>query len=393
MMEKKMEKLIGASLSEIIAIRHQIHQYPELKYEEHKTAELVAKTLASYGYEVQQGVGSTGVVAILDSGKPGKTVALRADMDALPVQEETGLEYASKIPGRMHACGHDGHTATLLLVAKVLKECVDQFSGNVKFIFQPAEEGGNGAEAMIKDGVLDNPKVDAIFGYHNIPSLSIGKVGVRSGCILVGSIWFQIDVKGLGGHSSKPDASVNPVQIGSLIVQALQNIVSSMLPPLEPSVLCVTQFHAGETYNVIPPTASIGGSIRMSSEKAGELIKEKITDIATAIAESHGGEAKVTFPVEAPATINDDAMTDLVKQTSIDLYGKENVSILEKSIMATEDFSFYLHKVPGCFFIVGNGKGKDDAYVHHPKFIFHDEVLPIAARTMATVAINFLRKS
>ncbi|MCX6956972.1 MAG: M20 family metallopeptidase [Verrucomicrobiae bacterium] len=251
-----MKLLLQQLLPEIIELRHHLHAHPELAHEEHETAALVGKTLKKFGYEVTEGIGGTGVSAVLDSGKPGKTVALRADMDALPIHEETDLAHRSTRDGKMHACGHDGHTATLLAAAGALMQCKDQFQGKIKFIFQPAEETGTGAAAMIEDGVLENPKVDAIFGYHNSSKSDFGVFKTKMDCLFASQDVFTVVIHGKGGHAAYPHLTVDPIYIGSMIIQALQGIVSRCSAPVEPVVLSVTQFHAGNTHNVIPSEAT-----------------------------------------------------------------------------------------------------------------------------------------
>lgn len=375
-----MHKHISAILPEIIKLRQTIHSHPELKYQEFKTAELIATTLKSFGYEPETGIAKTGVVATLDSGKPGKTVALRADMDALPLQEKTNLPFASQIPGQMHACGHDGHVATLLLAAYILKKHSADFSGKIKFIFQPAEEGGHGAQLMIDEGVLKN--VDAIFGYHNIPTFPKNKILVREACILAGCANFVIEVKGIGGHSSAPEKAMNPIHLGSNLFQTIHNLINQKNPPFDQAVIAITQFHSGAADNVISDKAIMRGTIRFTNPKTIELIKSKMQQVVSE------ANASIEFPQITPATINSKNETAFVKNLAEKLFGSDNVQTLEKNLMATEDFSFYLNQIPGCFFLIGTGVDKQ--YVHHPEFTFEDEILPIAGELMATIALKYL---
>jgi hippurate hydrolase len=390
-MQTTIRQQISEYLPEIIALRHAIHKHPELRYEEVKTAQLVDETLRSYGYTTTTGIAKTGVCAVLDSGKPGKTVALRADMDALPIQEATQLPFASEVPGVMHACGHDGHTATLLLAAKVLMQHRHAFTGKIKFIFQPAEELGYGALKMVDAGILKNPDVDAIFGYHNVPTMPQGKILVKSGCIFGGLITFAITIHGVGGHSSAPEKAVDPIYVGSTVVQALQSIVSRNNSAFEPLVISVTQFHAGQADNVIPDKAILRGSIRFIENKAIAWIKAQMEQVVTHTCAALGANADINFEDEVPATINTPAETMLLQTTAMQLFGEDNVVNLAHNIMATEDFSYYLQNIPGCFFLVGTGENK--TYLHHPAYQFEDAILPIAAETLIHASLNYLTAS
>lgn len=383
-----MKAAIQRLLPEIIKIRHQIHEHPELCYQEVKTAALVADTLKKFGYEITTNIGVTGISALLDSGKPGKTVALRADMDALPLQEHTSLSYQSKNPGKMHACGHDGHTATLLAVAGVLKEFTKDFKGKIKFIFQPAEEGGAGAAAMIKDGILDNPKVDAIFGYHNMPQIPFGSIGTKTACLMAAMDTFIITVTGKGGHAAEPETAIDPILIGAQIVQGLQSIASRFTSPTEPIVLTITQFHGGTAYNIIPEDVTLHGTLRTTSVETRAAAKQHMTEIAANIAQAFGATASVNFKDSFPPTINHAIETDFVLNTAGELLGEKNSQRLIVPMMTSEDFSYFLEKVPGCFFFVGCGKA--DMSLHNPHFDFNDDIIPIAAEMMGRVAMRYL---
>lgn len=381
------QKILEQLLPQITQIRQTIYANPELKYEEHQTAKLVAQTLEKWGYEVKTGIAKTGVSAIIDSGKPGKTVALRGDMDALPITEKTNLSYASKNIGKMHACGHDGHTATLLAIAGALIQCRDQFKGKIKLIFQPAEEGGAGAAVMIQEGILEN--VDAIFGYHNMP-LPLGKVAVKSACIFAGADFFKIHIYGKGSHAAFPHKSVDPIWVGSNIVQGLQAIVSRNTAAIDPIVLSVTEFHAGNAVNIIPETASLTISLRTTSPAIRNVAMQQCQNIAEGIAASFGARAEIEMISTCPPTMNSVPESDLVFQTAAEIYSKENVLKLINPFMVTEDFAFFLEKIPGCFFLVGNGEVNAD--LHTPHYNFQDSIIPIAARVMIQSAFNFLNK-
>lgn len=381
--------MIQEILPEIIKIRHEIHKNPELKFEEKATALLVVKTLQSYGYEVSTGIGGTGVSAILDSGKSGKTVALRADMDALPIVEETELSYQSKNKGKMHACGHDGHTATLLAIASVLKKCTDLFRGKIKFIFQPAEEVGAGAASMIKDGILENPKVDAIFGYHNWPGIKAGKIASRKGCILAGLDVFTIKVNGRGGHAATPEKCIDPVYIGSAIIQNAQSIVSRSTSPNEAVVMSITEFHGGSAFNIIPDSITLSGCIRTTTYETQIKAKDLLKQIAESTAHTFGATVEVMFKDNYPVTINSNVEVDLALNTARNLFGENQLIACSQPLMYSEDFSCYLQKVPGCFLLIGNGE--DSAPPHTAKYNFQDEIIPIATELLSHIAINYLR--
>jgi amidohydrolase len=381
-----LRQLIEKSLPYIIKLRHQLHQNPELSFEEYQTAALIQRELEGFGYEVQV-VAKTGLVATLDSGKPGKTVGLRADIDALPLSEQTDLIYKSSNSGKMHACGHDGHTATLLLVAKVLQELKDTFVGKIKLIFQPAEEIGQGALAMIKQGVLTNPPVDAIFGYHNLPTKTLNNIYVKKDCIMAGRMVISITISGTAAHSSTPEKAVDPIYIGSLMVASLNSMVNQNFSAFDRIVIAMTRFSAGTAVNIIPGEAILEGTIRFTNNQAIEGIQKKITTLVCNLANSFGGSAKVNFPDVAPATINTATEVDLVYNTALALFGADCVKILQHNVMASEDFAFFLNEVPGCFFFVGTGEEK--SYIHSSTYTFADNILPVAAELLATTALNY----
>ncbi len=383
-----MKETLQSLYPEIVKIRHEIHANPELAHNEKATARLVADTLKKYGYKQVDEIAGTGIVTILDSGKPGKTVALRADMDALPIQEQTNLPYQSKNKSIMHACGHDGHTATLLATAYLLLQHKDQFKGKIKFIFQPAEETGTGAQAMISAGVLVNPKVDAIFGYHNTPKSKLGVFKTKIGCIHSGQDVFTIRIKGKGGHAAQPHLTIDPIYIGTLIVQALQGIVSRATLPTEPTVVSVTQFHAGTTHNAIPDEAILNGTIRTLSATMKDDVKRQIVTIVNGITSSFGAIAKIDFSYCFPPTLNHAKETELAYSSAQEVIGESKVEWLTDASMASEDFSYYLEKIPGCFFWIG--MGYEHLRMHSASYEFNDEIIPIAAEIMAQIAINYL---
>jgi amidohydrolase len=362
-------------------IRQQLHANPELRYEEFNTAALVASELQKLGLAVQTQVGKTGVVGILDSGKPGKTLALRADMDALPMLEETQLPYQSQINGKMHACGHDGHTATLLATAHVLSTLKDQLSGKIKFIFQPAEEGGAGAKAMIDDGVLENPNVDAIFAFHNHPRHPLGQVQAKIGCTLYGNTEFTIAIHGKGGHAAQPETVISPIVIGSEITLLIQKMTSE-------SIVSITQFAAGTATNLIPDLAVLHGTIRSPSKFLFEKTKADLTKKLDLIGEQFKANIETTFTEIYPATINTPYETEIVLEQARLCLGSEKVSVKPKSSRASEDFSFYLQQIPGCYFFIGNGE--DSACCHNAKYDFNDELIKTGATVFCQIALYYL---
>ncbi|MGD9591028.1 MAG: M20 family metallopeptidase [Candidatus Berkiella sp.] len=369
-------------------IRRQIHANPELRYEEYKTAYLVAKELEKLGLPVQTNIGKTGVVALLDSGNPGKTIALRADMDALPIHEETGLPYQSKNAGIMHACGHDGHTATLLAVAHILTKMKSSLSGKVKFVFQPAEEGGAGAKAMIDDGVLMNPEVDAIFAYHNHPGSPLGTVLVRNGCTLNGNCGFDICVRGKGGHAAQPEKVINPNIALAKIICELEPYCVSLSQESEPSILAISQLSSGTIRNVIPDIATISGTIRVPSLEKLDEIKHRLQQVLQLVAKQTQTSIKIDFTQMCPPTINSTVETQYVMNHAKLLFGENRVQIKPKPARASEDFSYFLQKVPGCYFFVGNG---DSHFCHNSHYDFNDEVMFTAVHLLATLALGFVK--
>ncbi len=382
----------------VISIRQQIHQNPELGLKEHQTAALVAKVLNDLGLEVIEGIGQTGVVGLLHgtkpSNKPTKTVMLRADMDALNMQETNDVPYKSKNEGIMHACGHDAHTAWLLGAAMILSEMKDDFSGTVKFVFQPAEEGLGGATLMIKDGVLENPKVDAVFGAHVWPTVKSGTIGVKTGPIMAAPAAFEIKIIGNGGHASAPHMSIDPIAIGCQVYQSLQTIISRKIDATDSAVLSITRFNAGTANNIIPNEMTMGGTVRTFKKEFETEIPAMMESIIDGVVKAHGGTYEFDYKTYYPAVINDEAMTEQVKASAVDLFGEDNVEVLEKPNMAGEDFAFYLQHVPGTYFMIGNyneEKGTT-AMVHNPSFDVDEDIIPRAAALFAKTTIDYLNK-
>ena len=370
--------------ADMTAWRRDIHAHPELGFEEHRTADKVASLLRDFGLEVYTGIGQTGVVGALRVGNSTRSVGLRADMDALPIQEANEFAHRSVNDGKMHACGHDGHTAILLGAARYLA-ATRKFEGQVYFIFQPAEEGIGGARAMIEDGLFEQFPCDAIFGMHNRPSLPAGQFAVRSGAMMAGGAFFDIHIEGKGSHGARPEASVDPVPIAAQMVSAIQTIVSRSTRPVETAVVSVTQIHAGDAYNVIPQTARLSGTVRAFSMDVMKLVEQRLGEIATHTAGAMGARATLDFRSIFHPTINDPAEAEYAAKICTDLVGAEAVHRNPPLIMASEDFSFMLEKVPGCYINIGNGdaSGESGCEVHNPAYDFNDDALPLGASFFA----------
>jgi len=356
--------------------RHDLHAHPELGFEEHRTADKVAALLTSFGCEVHRGVGRTGVVGVLKAGHSNRRIGLRADMDALPVNEANDFAHRSVHPGRMHACGHDGHTAMLLGAAKALAE-TRAFDGTVHLIFQPAEEGLGGARAMIDDGLFQRFPCDAVFGMHNRPKLAIGKFAVKAGAMMAGGAFFDIDITGVGSHGARPEHSVDPVMVAVQIASAAQTIVSRNIKPVETAVLSITRINAGDAYNVIPQTARLSGTARAFSNDVMALIERNLRRTAEGIAAAMGARATVDFRINFAPTINDPAEAEFAARVCEEIVGQANVLRNAPLIMASEDFSFMLNEVPGCYLNIGNGDGEGACEVHNPSYDFNDAALPL----------------
>jgi hippurate hydrolase len=363
---------------EMTAWRRDIHAHPELGFEEKRTSELVAAKLESFGVEVHRGVGKTGVVGVLKNGRSGRSIGLRADMDALPIEEANTFAHRSKSPGRMHACGHDGHTTMLLGAAKHLAR-TRNFDGTVHFIFQPAEEGLGGAQAMLADGLLERFPCQALFGIHNRPSLPVGRFAVRAGPMMAGGAFFDVDIRGVGAHGARPEAGVDPVLVASHIVAAAQSIVARNVRPVETAVLSITRIQAGDAYNVIPQSARLSGTARAFSNETMDLIGANLARIAEGVARGFGAEAKTDFRKTFAPLVNDAAEAEFAAAVCAEIVGAEAVVRDPPLIMASEDFSFMLEKVPGCYLNLGNAGAPGGCEVHNPGYDFNDAALPYGA--------------
>ena len=382
--------MIEAAKDEFIRWRHDLHRHPELGLRERRTAEFVAAKLREFGLAVHTGIGGMGVVGVLQSGNETATVGLRADMDALPIHERNAFAHRSRVDGVMHACGHDGHTVMLLAAAKYLA-ATKNFRGRAHFIFQPAEEGLGGAKAMVEDDLFKNFPCDAIYAMHNAPGMPVGRFGVKTGIVTAAGAFFDILVKGRGGHGAHPHLTVDPVVVGAQLVTALQSVVARNIAPNEPAVLSVTRFHGGDAYNVIPSEARLAGTARASSKKTLAVIADRLTDLSHAIASACGGAAEVDFRTTFHPVVNDELAARLAAAVCDDLVGREQVRREFKPSMGSEDFSFMLDEVPGCYLLIGNGAGDDSHPVHHPRYDFNDEALTLGASFFARIVEQTLQ--
>lgn len=385
---------IAAIAADMLALRHDLHAHPELAYQEHRTGDIVAARLTEWGYEVHRGLGDTGVVGTLRCGDHvnGKRLGLRADMDALPIRETTGLPYASKHDGKMHACGHDGHTATLLAAAKVMAERKDQFNGTLHLIFQPAEEGHGGAQKMVDQGLFDLFPCDALYAFHNEPGYPAGQFGFRSGVMYSSSDTAIITIHGKGGHGAMPHVAVDPIVVASHLVLALQTIRSREIDPNDMAVVTVGAIHAGHAPNVIPETCELRVTIRARCPQVRQQLRERITAMAHAQAAVHRATAEVDYKWRYPPVINDVAATDFAVNVARDFLGEQWLIPNLQPLQASDDFAIMLNAVPGNYFIVGNGVGEGGCMVHNAGYDFNDNLLPVTASYWVQLAQAYLRR-
>jgi amidohydrolase len=358
--------------------RRDIHAHPELGFEEQRTSDLVAERLAGFGIEVHRHIGKTGLVGRLRTGNSPRTIGLRADMDCLPILEANQFGHRSHNTGKMHACGHDGHTTMLLGAAKYLAE-TKNFDGTVHFIFQPAEEGLGGAEAMVKDGLFDRFPCDSIYGMHNRPGLAVGKFQIRAGAMMAGGAFFDIHITGKGAHGARPEAGIDPVVIAAQITTALQTIVARNVRPVDTCVLSVTQIHGGDAYNVIPEKAVLRGTVRCFSAQTMKLVEDRMRALAESIAAGFGARAELDFRALFPPLVNHADETDFIADCAAEIVGAENVNRQGPLTMASEDFSYMLEQVPGAYIQIGNGDGDGACEVHNPGYDFNDAALPLGS--------------
>ncbi len=379
---------------DLVEFRRDFHMFPEPGLEEFRTAGIVAKELKKLGLEVQTGIAVTGVVGLLKGHKPGKTVLLRADMDCLKMDELNDVPYKSQNPGLMHACGHDAHTAWLLGTARILSQMTDKFSGNIKFVFQPAEEGPGGAERMIAEGVMENPHVDVAFGAHISSQVKEGYVNIKDGPMTAAPDFFDLTIQGKGGHSSRPEECIDPLSIGHQVYSNLMTIMNRKISAFDNLVISITKFQAGSANNVIPDSASLGGSIRSVNPELRAQLPEMFEKLIKGVVESHGASYTFEYNHLYPATINDKASTDLVREAVTELYGEDKINEMTQSSMGGEDFSYFLEKVPGSFISIG-AKKEDlgfDVPHHHPKFDIDETVLSKGSAILAETALLYLNQ-
>ena len=385
---------LGAQADEFIAVRRDIHRHPEMGYKEYRTSDLVAEQLEKFGYKVTRGLGGTGVVGQLQRGSGRKTLGLRADMDALPIDEATGLPYASCNAGIMHACGHDGHTAMLLAAAKYIAQNVE-FSGTLNLIFQPAEEGLGGAKKMMEDGLFTQFPCDAVFAMHNMPGHPQGHLVLREGPMMASSDYVTITLDGKGGHGAMPHQAADPIVAGSAIVLGLQTIVARNVDPQETAVITVGAFNAGIANNVIPQQASLSLSVRALNPQVRELLEKRITELAHAQAQGYGVRAHVDYKRGYPVLVNHQRETDFARDVAEELVGANKVMRQGKALTGSEDFAFFLEKVPGCYLLIGNGDaasgGHGACMVHNPGYDFNDDNVAVGSAYWSLLVERFLK--
>lgn len=368
------ENWTANQLDDLIAFRRDLHQNPELLYDVERTAEKVADALRAAGVdEVVTGIGRTGVVGVIhgQTNNSGRTIGLRADMDALPIFEETGAEWASKIPGKMHACGHDGHTTMLLGAARELAKS-RAFDGKVVVIFQPAEEGGAGAKAMIDDGLLSRWPLDEVYGMHNRPNLPVGHFTINSGPIMGSVDVLEIEIEGIGGHAATPHHTVDPIPVTAALIQAIQTLSARTIDPLDSAVISITTIHGGDAFNVIPQTIKLSGTVRTLREEVRDHIEERLARAVQGIADAFGAKAKLDYQRNYPVTVNHERETELAALAAEAVAGAERVTRDMPVTLGGEDFAFLLNEVPGAMINIGNGAS---ANLHHPKYDFNDDAI------------------
>ena len=377
-------------VGEFIQLRRDIHRHPELAFEEHRTSDLVAAKLESWGYAVHRGLGGTGVVGTLKRGTSARRLGLRADMDALPIQEATGAEWTSVKPGLMHACGHDGHTAMLLAAAKTIAQDLT-FDGTLNLIFQPAEEGGGGAVRMMADGLFEQHPCDAVFAMHNMPGTPVGHFVFRDGAAMASSDYVTLRIHGTGGHGAMPHRAADPLVAAASIVMALQTVVSRNVDPLHTAVVTVGALHAGQANNVIPALATLELSVRSLDPEVRRLLEQRIKALVAAQAESFGVRAEIDWRPGYCVLVNSVAETDFARQVALDLVGAERVTLHGPALTGSEDFAFMLEKIPGSYLLIGNGDGDSAGacMVHNPGYDFNDDNIATGAAYWAALVQKF----
>lgn len=392
MFAKEIKRISKEIQNKLIEIRRKIHQNPELAFEEYNTGKLILNYLKQLDIEVTPEVAKTGVVGLIRGNQPGKTVAIRADMDALPITEENNCDYKSTIPGKMHACGHDAHVACLLGAAEILNRLKDKLKGNIKLIFQPAEEGVGGALPMIEEGVLDNPKVNACIATHVWSDIPVGQILVKRGPIMASPDDFEIVIKGKGGHGAMPHTAIDPIVIGCQVVNVLQTVISRKIDPLSPAVISICYFHSGTCTNVIPDTAVIKGTARTLDPELRKRVANLIETTVAGIVTTMGGEYEFKYHYLYPPTINDNTITDILANAAVKIIGSDNLIWGNEPSMGGEDFAYFAEKVPSTFFRLGCGNQKKGIIypIHNSKFDIDEECLCIGAAVLAQFSIDYL---
>lgn len=394
MYEKIVMKKAEEIKDKLISIRRDIHAHPEIGLQEKRTASLIAEILQEYNIEVEKNIGGTGVVGLLRGKYPGKTILLRADMDCLKIKEENDVEYKSEYPNLMHACGHDAHVSWLIGAAIILSDLKNKIHGNVKFLFQPAEEGAGGAEKTINSGVLENPKVDAVVGAHVWPNIDAGKIGIKTGSLMAASDNFKIVIHGKGGHGGQPHKCIDPIAIACEIYMAFQTIISRKVDPTEPAVITIGKFNAGSAHNIIPEKAELEGTIRTLTYEVRDKIPDIMESIIKGISIANGSEYEFEFnPYHAPV-INDHHMTSLVGSAVAKILGHKNIIMVDKPTMIGEDFSNFEEKVPGTFFWVGTYNPKKGIVnsLHNAEFNIDEDIIYKAAAIFAECSLLYLNE-
>jgi amidohydrolase len=378
---------------ELAGWRHDIHAQPETAFEERQTSDFVAARLSEFGLEVHRGLAGTGVVGTLKGTKPGpRVIALRADMDALHIHEKNRIPYASTIPGRMHACGHDGHTAMLLGAARYLAE-TRNFAGTVHFIFQPAEENEGGGRVMVQQGLFEKFPVEAVYGLHNWPGLAVGKFAIRAGPMMASSDIFEITVRGKGSHAALPHLGIDPLVAAAQIAIGLQTIVSRNTDPLEDAVVSITQIHGGDTWNVLPEEVVLRGTTRSFKLEVQAAIEASMRRVAEGVAAAMGASSALRYERRYPPTVNSPAETEIAAAAAAEVVGETNVDRSLAPTMGSEDFAFMLQAKPGAYIFIGNGAGEKAVSLHNPHYDFNDEILPIGASYWARLVERVLKKA
>lgn len=371
--------------------RRDLHAHPELAYEETRTSDFVADCLERWGLDVTRGLAKTGVVGTLSRGQ-GAAVGLRADMDALPIDEANEFDYRSLEQGKMHACGHDGHTVMLLGAARYLAAAAD-FSGTIHFIFQPAEEAAGGAKAMLDDGLFDRFPVDAVFGMHNLPGLPVGEFAMRSGPMMASLDCFDVCIEGTGTHGAMPHHGIDPIAVSAAVIQAAQTIVSRNVDPLSPAVISVTKIRAGHAHNIIPERAELGGGIRCFDPELRSFLKGRLVEVVAGVCEALSARGRVEFVFENPAVINEPAGTQLAAEVAAQIVGAGCVNTSAEPILGSEDFSFMLEQRPGCYVFIGNGDVEGSCMIHNRAYDFNDAILTLGASYWARLAQTYLQRA